>query len=340
MSRTKDFVWRRLGGTSCSLSRAIRGAYAIGLVRLAGLTRRCHPRGTGHLLVCLHNPYRRNKWSIETVVVTADGIRCCANTASFLEWRILFYGVHERAVQRFIRWHARPGSDVVDVGANFGFHTLLMAQIVGGGQVIACEANPMIYQRLLQNVELNRISNVVAQPVAVADGPGKAGLYVPRSGDANQGTARLAPPVELPVDLGCLRLDAECLTVETDTLDHICERTEAKDVSLVKIDVEGFEGAVLDGSRAMLQKWRPAVVFEYEQVHWEPAGYVLEDVVRVLCELGYDRWVVSTLDGEWINWKVGEEIGPSAVIGAWSSLCVNLPMAGDVGSVGERSQRL
>jgi FkbM family methyltransferase len=82
---------------------------------------------------------------------------------------------------------------VLDVGAHNGFYTLLASKRVGPtGQVIAFEPSPRERQRLLSNLWINGCSNVIVEPVALADEDSVATLFVVSG--AETGCNSLRPP--------------------------------------------------------------------------------------------------------------------------------------------------
>jgi FkbM family methyltransferase len=157
----------------------------------------------------------------------------------------------------------KPGDTVVDVGANLGTHAVFFAQRVGPtGAVVAFEPQRVVHQLLATNATLNGVTWLRAMHAAVGDAPGS--LVVPDIDYAAQG------------NFGGLRLGdwAQGEPVPVVTLDSLGLRACA----LVKIDVEGMEGAVLDGARALLSASRPMVYFEHNALNGAPE--VLERLLR------------------------------------------------------------
>jgi FkbM family methyltransferase len=71
--------------------------------------------------------------------------------------------------------HTCGAETVLDIGANIGYLTVLMAHKVGpAGRVIAFEPVPSVYARLCENLELNDLHHVQAERLAVADGEGQS----------------------------------------------------------------------------------------------------------------------------------------------------------------------
>ena len=113
---------------------------------LAWLTRKFHPRGTERLLRLVYHP---DKVRCFNAIIPYDGdLRIHINTASFIEWKLYFYGYHDPELVGLIKQHFKSGV-FVDVGANIGVITLIAAK--AAREVIAIEPIPGIARRLRQN---------------------------------------------------------------------------------------------------------------------------------------------------------------------------------------------
>lgn len=168
----------------------------------------------------------------------------------------------------------RPGVTAVDVGANDGLYTHAFART--GARVEAFEPQRACL-RVLQPYERTR-SNVRVHAVALGERPGEAVLHVPRrNGVGVSGHARLTPVA-----------DADTETIQIRTLDSFA----FADVAVIKIDVEGHEGAVLKGAAETIRRWRPLLIVEIEQRHLStPIQSALESVLA----FGYEG---SFVDGD------------------------------------------
>src|SRR5918912_4362355 len=92
----------------------------------------------------------------------------------------LLGGGFERAELEWARRLARPESTAVDVGANVGVYTVVLARAVGPeGRVLAFEPGPENVRRLEENLARNRLENVDVHAIALAD---RAGELVLRLG--------------------------------------------------------------------------------------------------------------------------------------------------------------
>jgi FkbM family methyltransferase len=247
---------------------------------VAHVSRRFHPRGTERMLRALHPPDDRS-WSVQDVVRLPDGALVHLDTASWVEWRAFFFGEYEPELTAVLGRHLRAGDVAIDVGANIGLHSLTMAGLVGPtGRVIACEPNPSVATSLRNNVGLNREREVTVLEVAVSDRDGPVELAAPSNSDPNQGRATLA------------RARGEGwsrISVRGTTIDSLIGDLSLKSVALIKVDVEGFEAAVIRGASTVLQRHRPALVFEYSRSYWREAGASLAAIWENLTDHGYVR---------------------------------------------------
>lgn len=148
----------------------------------------------------------------------------------------------EADVLRFLGSVVRPGMTAVDVGANVGFLTVLLAQLVGpAGRVHAFEPWPNSLALLRANLWRHQCRNVAVHPAAALD---RAGRVTFASDPAGNSGAH----VELDV-LGGFEVAAVTVagTVRSSRLD------------VLKVDVEGAEPLVLEGAAALIAK-SPGVV--------------------------------------------------------------------------------
>ena len=92
----------------------------------------------------------------------------------------------EPYLQRALRRYLKPGDVVFDVGANWGFFTLYMSQLVGSqGSVIALEPVPFTAAILLRNLQANHISNVEVIQKAVSSDEGNRCIRIPEGGEGH-----------------------------------------------------------------------------------------------------------------------------------------------------------
>lgn len=146
------------------------------------------------------------------------------------------------------KW-VQSGDVVIDIGANVGHYTIKLSQLVGDkGRIIAFEPVPVTFELLVSNVAYTPYDNVTLLNCAASSVSSFSGFDFPEfdSGLDNYYMAHLTSEGG--------RFFALCLPVDCLNL--------AQSVSLVKIDVEGHEYAVLLGMEELLRRDHPIVIAE------------------------------------------------------------------------------
>lgn len=169
----------------------------------------------------------------------------------------------------FFCHYLKPGDRVIDVGANIGALTLAAAAAVGpDGHVYAFEPHPRIFRFLAENVALNNFGTISVFNGAVGSRNGTVLLS-----DVRDDTQNRVGAGDDSIEVSQLRLDDAGLL----------ERR----IDLLKVDVEGYEKAVLEGSPRTLERTR-CVYFESSEALSRAYGYSSEDVLQMLREGGFE----------------------------------------------------
>jgi FkbM family methyltransferase len=187
---------------------------------------------------------------------------------------LLLDGFWEWWITEFVCRNLERGEVALDVGACYGYYTMVFADPVGAeGRVHAFEPNPTAHALLARNIALNGLApHVTAHAVAVAEGGGRAvGLRVPPT---DPQSARVLPgePPEPAVVAG---QDGEHpLAVPSFALDELGEQR----VDLVKIDAPWSEEAIWRGMQGLIAgnpRIRVLIDFHPGRVA-DPAGLLAE----------------------------------------------------------------
>lgn len=187
-------------------------------------------------------------------------------------------GVADSTVSEVLWRLIDPAETVVDVGANIGCLTGLMAARAGRGKVLAFEPSREVFVNLSENVaawQRQLPATLLAYPLALSNYHGAGVLSVP------EGSARDWALAGLVSD------EQEGDAVEVRRLDGLVDEP----VGVLKIDVEGHERAVLEGAGELLRRGLVRdIVFEDHQSYPTPAAQFLEAHGYELFNLGQRVW--------------------------------------------------
>lgn len=155
-----------------------------------------------------------------------------------------WFGTYELPLQRRFLTYLRPGAVVFDIGAHVGYYTLLAATVVGEtGQVVAFEPSARNCPFLRRHLKLNQCRNVTVMDVAVSDRAG--------TGNFSEGIDSTG---------GRLSDTADGQVVTTVTIDGAVYGDGLPAPTIIKIDVEGGEAAVLRGAKRTLTEYHPMII--------------------------------------------------------------------------------
>ena len=188
-------------------------------------------------------------------------------------------GDYEAPVEQILLSNLQPGAVFYDVGAHIGVFSLIAARNLGAhGSVFVFEPDPLNVRRIKENASRNQLDAIRIIPKAVCSTVGRVRF--------------LRASFQSSMNRGVLVEDASAaeestIEVESITLDAFAQENALP--SLIKIDVEGSEAAVLQGSEEIFRSAKPLLVCE---IHHEQAS---SDVTRWLLARGYMfQWLESS----------------------------------------------
>jgi FkbM family methyltransferase len=217
----------------------------------------------------------------ELLLKTNDGLFYCRKKTA--DYRM----IRPRYEQPLRKYFDIDEGIFVDIGANIGRYSIMIARrLKNRGRVIAIEPEPGNFRMLLNNIKVNRLSNVIPLNVACNSNNGKVKLNMVLY---NQG--KIGSPSIMP-DLETVNRDTHIeISVVARTLDSILQELSIEEVKLVKIDVEGAEMKVLRGAIQTIEKSKNLRI-------------ILEDrnrqTVNFLTEQGFKVNFLKQLSEYWI----------------------------------------
>jgi FkbM family methyltransferase len=173
---------------------------------------------------------------------TRFGALMAGNSEDLIQGYVYFFGIWEPNLTSFVvrRLSSLSRRTFVDVGANVGYFSLLVAKYMPAGNVVSIEPFPSIHSKLRKNVELNEFRNVRTIQCAVAEAECEVDMF--HAGAANEGATTSVR--------GTFATDP--VRVPAKPLSELLTAAEIQSIRLVKIDVEGAEHSVVRGMRSMI----------------------------------------------------------------------------------------
>lgn len=187
----------------------------------------------------------------------------------------IYMGGWEKATITYLEKSVKPGYFVVEVGANVGSHTLLMAKHAGrSGRVYAFEPTEYAASKLQANLDLNKeIDNVVLRREMVTNSGGDLpNLFI-------QSTWALGGKHVEPCKLESPR---------SISLDRFASEEGIDRIDLIKIDVDGYDYKVLEGGKGIINRFKPIIFCELYEKALREQGDSIEKIFALLGSLGYE----------------------------------------------------
>ncbi len=173
-------------------------------------------------------------------------------------------------------------SVVIDAGGNIGLTALMLSHLLPDGHVHVFEALPANVAYLRQNVSGNGLRNVSVNAVALGDRRGRISMHGVGS------SSHVAPSGQADIPMV--------------TLDGYVAEAGLGRVDFVKMDVEGFEPAVLAGAAGLIERFRPPILMEFNT--WCLA-YVQGFEAQTFARRLWDAFEVSSLNGDGTETQAG-----------------------------------
>lgn len=224
-----------------------------------------------HLITKLHN-------GMSIVVNKSDRCVC---------WSIRFRGYWDLNETKALAKIVQKDFQIVEVGSNFGVHTLYMADLVGkNGKIYAFEANPHVSKYLKQSVSLNGLQDRIEVFEMAASNKSYKGLM--QYGIKNIGggfilddTAKSRKSCE----------DGHCTPIQVTTLDRVISNHQK--IDMLKIDAEGAEFWILEGAKSLLLNPDILLMMEWETEHFKRNQINISEFIQFLKDQRFYVWAIT-----------------------------------------------
>jgi FkbM family methyltransferase len=172
---------------------------------------------------------------------------------------------------------------VVDVGANVGQFGRWIRRVGYRGQILSFEPLCSAHQQLTAMAARDRLWHI-APRMALGAVDGEIEIHVA----GNSASSSVLPMLRAHQDAAPSSAYVGCENVEVHRLDEVCPLT-AENHPLLKVDVQGYEKAVLDGAPFLLQRCR-AVIVEMSLTPLYKGQVLAMDIWNYLTGIGFQPW--------------------------------------------------
>lgn len=166
--------------------------------------------------------------------------------------------------------------NVLDLGANFGYHTLNLCRAVPNGKVHSFEPLRIIHQQLNANLFINGFANGITYNKCLGDTPSYVEMEEVNFND------------EL-VNIGNTKIGQKGDKVQMITLDSL----NLKNVKFIKVDTQGSEKLVLQGAVNTITESKPIIVIEIEEHHLSCFNTSGNEVLGFIRNIGYSIYRIE-----------------------------------------------
>jgi FkbM family methyltransferase len=206
------------------------------------------------------------------------------------------WGCHEPLFTKVVMAELKPGMTIIDIGANIGYYTLLEAKMVGNsGKVYAIEPEPANFERLKNNIALNKYTNIQSYNMAAGDTNGTKTLYQSESPNLHNLLGENGTNGPNKSYIGTL--DVQAVNLDTFLKDK-------QPPDLVRMDVEGYEYYVIEGMKKTLNSNHNLMIFmELHTDQMKAAGLDIGIMIKTLSDAGFKPkyYIRRTLQRPWQN---------------------------------------
>lgn len=211
--------------------------------------------------------------------VNVNGYRLIVHLNTSIGNQLYIHGSFEPRETSLLRAVVAPDDVVVDIGANVGYYTLLFASLARKGRVIAFEPIPEQAALIERSLAANGHAHAVVHRLALSREAGEASFCVSR----DKAFSSL-------IDTGRVEA-ARSIRVKTQTLDGFLATEPAREIGLLKIDVEGAEAMVIEGAARTLASGRvKRLMVEMSRENLEACGATQAEIDDRLIRYGYRGW--------------------------------------------------
>lgn len=193
---------------------------------------------------------------------------------SYVDAMILQHNIWEKESVDIVQLLVKEGDVVLDVGANFGYYSLMFSKLVGlKGRVIASEPTVFFRERLNTHIKTNAVTNVKVLPFGFSDKDDTLDIKI----DASTATMHMPETDSFLISE----------TIKLITLDRHVKENKIERLDFIKVDIDGHEPQFLKGAAYTISRFKPDILLEINPINYYLAGVAIWDFYDQIKSFGY-----------------------------------------------------
>jgi FkbM family methyltransferase len=203
------------------------------------------------------------------------------NPTEHIQQQLFWYGFYEKEVGDLLKKSVKPGDVFLDLGANIGYFSLLVANNSPSVKVISFEPVADLFQNMNNNISLNNIKNISTINVAVGEINEEKELFV--SAPDNMGMSSFKQPENY---------SGKNERVKVVTIDDWFKTSGLTRIDIIKLDIEGSELAALKGMKEVLQEQKAVLIVEINPGTLSMFKLKPSDIYDYLKQLNFEGFLI------------------------------------------------
>ncbi len=237
-------------------------------------------RGRGRLLWIINRAFLH--LGAEPIVLTlVNDVKLRVDLRTLTEFNAFWGGNYDPVQIRLISsiLNKLENPCFLDIGANIGFYSTCVAHsLKNKGAVYSFEPHPGNFNRLIENIFNNKLSNVKTFNIGLSSASGSLNLVM--RGDFLLGSNTGNCSIEISDNMDS---KSTKMPIELHALDAIMVNNDIAHVDVIKLDVEGHEDEVLKGAERTLHHCRPIIQLEINRKYFDRKGVDFDlSIMRLL----------------------------------------------------------
>ena len=210
-----------------------------------------------------------------------DSFYMLLNPTEHIQQQLFWYGYYEKESGDLLKKIIKPGDMFLDLGANIGYFSLLVANNSPSVKVISFEPVAGLFQNMNDNISLNNIKNISTINAAVGEISEEKELFV--SAPDNLGMSSFHQPENF---------SGKTERVKVVTMDDWFETSGLPKIDIIKLDIEGSELGALKGMKEVLQEQKPVLIVEINTETLSMFNLKPSDIYDHLKQLHFEGFLI------------------------------------------------